>query len=147
MFKSIIRLKVDAQAAAAGQSLGPALGQAGVPTGDFCKRFNEVSKIYEKGIPINTIIRVKTDRTYEIEMKGPSISYLLKSAVGIDKGLSYSGHLVDTNICITNYMLYELFILSNAVVKRTNGYYKTIKGTAQSCGFYILNYECDEIII
>jgi large subunit ribosomal protein L11 len=141
MLKSLIRLQVKAQSATSGPPLGPALGQFGVPTMDFCKRFNDISKEYEKGVLINTIVLVKMDRTYEIKLKGPQITYLLKKAVEIEKGLSYTGYLINLNILLTNYMIYELFILSSIICKRTFGYYKTIKGSAESCGFLVLNYE------
>jgi ribosomal protein L11 len=141
MLKNLIRLQVKAQTATSGPPLGPALGQFGVPTMDFCKRFNDLSKEYEKGVLVNTMVFVNMDRTYEIKLKGPKISYLLKKAIEIEKGLSYSGYLANTNILLTNYMLYELFKLTEIICKRTYGYYKTIKGSAQSCGFILLNYE------
>jgi large subunit ribosomal protein L11 len=75
MLKSLIRLQVKAQSATSGPPLGPALGQFGVPTMDFCKRFNDISKEYEKGVLINTIVLVKMDRTYEIKLKGPQITF------------------------------------------------------------------------
>jgi ribosomal protein L11 len=142
MLKSLIRLQVKAQSATSGPPLGQALGQLGVPTMDFCKRFNELSKEYEKGVLLNTMVLVKMDRTYEIKLKGPKTSYLLKRIIEIEKGLSYNGYFISANILFTNYMLYELFTLSNTICNRTYGYYKTIKGSAQSCGFIILNYEC-----
>lgn len=141
MLKSIVKLQVKAQAATAGPPLGPALGAFGVPTMDFCKKFNELSKKYETGVKIITIVHVKMDRTYSIFLKGPKISDLLKKTIGLEKGLSYSGYMTFSNMALTNYMLYEVFILVNEINIRTYGYYKTIKGTAKSCGFLILNYE------
>jgi large subunit ribosomal protein L11 len=141
MLKSLIRLQVKAQSATSGPPLGPALGQFGVPTMEFCKRFNDASKEYEKGVLINTMVQVKMDRTYEIKLKGPMVSDLLKKAIELDKGLSYSGYSSNINVLLTNYMLYEVYILSEQICPRTYGYYKTIKGSAQSCGFIILNYE------
>jgi large subunit ribosomal protein L11 len=144
MLKSILRLIIKSQSATSGPPLGPALGQFGVPTMDFCKRFNELSKTYEKGVLLNTIIHVKFDRTYEIFLKGPPISFLIKNIIEMEYGLSYSGYFNNLNILISNYMLYELFNLTQSIHKKTLGHYKTIKGTTFSCGFHILNYELEE---
>jgi large subunit ribosomal protein L11 len=141
MLKSLLRLLVKAQSASSGPPLGPALGQFGVPTMDFCKRFNEQSREYEKGVILNTIVHVMFDRTYNLLLKGPPISFLIKRALEIDKGLSYSGYSSPVNILATNYMLYELLDIANKIQPRSLGYYKTIKGTLQSCGFFLLNYE------
>ncbi len=141
MLKSMLRLLVKSQSASSGPPLGPALGQFGVPTMDFCKRFNEQSREFEKGVLLNTVVHVRFDRTYDLLLKGPPISYLIKRALEIEKGLSYSGYSSPVNILATNYMLYELFDISNKIQAKVLGYYKTIKGTLQSCGFILLNYE------
>lgn len=146
MLKSLLRLQVKAQSATSGPPLGPALGQFGVPTMDFCKRFNEMSNLYEKGVIINTIVKINMDRSYEIILKGPPISYLIKRALELDNGLSYNGYFANLNILISNYMLYELFNIESSIKPREFNYYKTIKGSAYSCGYLVLNYELNSVI-
>jgi large subunit ribosomal protein L11 len=140
MLKSIVRLQIKSQLASAGPPLGPALGQFGVATMDFCKKFNEMSKSYKKGIILNTIVYVNVDRTYKIIIKGPSVSSQLKKILNSEKGCSFPGYLSNTQLLLTNYMLYEIFNLFNQAGLHSFGFYKTIKGSAYSSGYYILKY-------
>jgi len=142
MLKSIIRLQVKAQSATSGPPLGPTLGQFGIPTMDFCKKFNEMSKEYEKGILLNTLIYVNYDRTYSIKIKGTPTSYQLMKLLNLEKGMSFNGYFSNSNNLLTNYMLYELFLLQKKNSKDF-GFYKAIKGTAFSSGFFILNDQLD----
>lgn len=140
MLKSIVRLQIKSQLASAGPPLGPALGQFGVATMDFCKKFNEMSKIYKKGVLLNTIVYVNFDRTYKIFIKGPSISFQLKKIISVDKGTPFPGYLANFSILFTNYMLFELFFLLSKNSVRPYGFYKTMKGSLYSNGYYLLKY-------
>lgn len=137
MLKNIVRLQVKAQLASSGPPLGPALGQFGVATMDFCKKFNEMSKTYKKGVVLNTLVYINFDRTYKIVIKGPSVSQQLKKLISTEKSCFYPGYLLDSNILLSNYMLYEIYKLSQV---KPLGFYKTIKGSAYSNGFLVLNY-------
>ncbi|KAL2913672.1 mitochondrial 54S ribosomal protein YmL19 [Polyrhizophydium stewartii] len=86
-----VRLLVPAGKAAPAPPVGPALGQKGVKSADFCKLFNDQTKHYIQGIPITTVITVNPDRTFTFINKSPPSPWLLKQAAGIEKGSSQPG--------------------------------------------------------
>ena len=65
--------------------IGPALGQHGVNPGQFIQRFNAASA-HLKGKVIGCLVTVYKDRTFDIELKSPPASVLLKDAVKAEKG-------------------------------------------------------------
>jgi len=65
--------------------LGPALGQHGVNPGQFIQKFNAQSA-HLKGKVIGAVVTVYKDRTFEIELKSPPASVLLKDFVKAEKG-------------------------------------------------------------
>jgi large subunit ribosomal protein L11 len=65
--------------------IGPALGQHGVNPGQFIQKFNAMSA-HLKGKVIGVLVTVYKDRTFDIELKSPPASVLLKDAVKAEKG-------------------------------------------------------------
>ena len=65
--------------------IGPALGQHGVNPGQFIQKFNAMSA-HLKGKVIGCVVTVYKDRTFDIELKSPPASVLLKDAVKAEKG-------------------------------------------------------------
>ncbi len=81
----ILKLQIPGGAAVPGQQLGPVLGSAGVPIGDFVKRFNEETKD-RRGETVPTVVEVYDDRTYKMTYKVEPASALILKALGKDKG-------------------------------------------------------------
>ncbi|MCD8350266.1 MAG: 50S ribosomal protein L11 [Planctomycetaceae bacterium] len=80
-----IKLQCPAGAATPAPPVGPALGQAQVPVGEFVQRFNAATAD-KKGIVVPVEIFVYSDRTFDFVVKSPPAAALLKKAVGIDSG-------------------------------------------------------------
>lgn len=87
--KSLIKLQVKGGAANPSPPVGPALGQHGVNIMEFCKAFNAQTQTPEKqGKPLPVEITVYEDRSFTFIIKTPPASYLIKEAIGLDKGSS-----------------------------------------------------------
>jgi len=86
--QSRIKLQISAGMANPSPPVGPALGQYGVNIIEFCKKFNNRSNTFEKGIVIPVIITVYSDRSFSFIMKSPPASVLLKRVLGIKQGSS-----------------------------------------------------------
>jgi large subunit ribosomal protein L11 len=88
MAKKEITTQFKLQAPADGDARAadrPALGQHGVNPGQFIQKFNAMSA-HLKGKVVGCLVTVYKDRTFDIELKSPPTSVLLKDAVKAEKG-------------------------------------------------------------
>ena len=83
--KAKIKLQIPAGQATPAPPVGPALAPQGLNLAEFCKKFNDLTK-NQIGFTIPVEITVFGDRTYELKLKSPPTSELLKKAAGIEKG-------------------------------------------------------------
>ncbi len=81
-----IKLQVPAGKANPSPPVGPALGQHGVNSMEFCKAFNAKTQDLEAGLPIPVVITVFADRSFTFITKTPPAAVLLRKAAGIKKG-------------------------------------------------------------
>jgi large subunit ribosomal protein L11 len=85
-----VKLQCPAGAATPAPPVGPALGAAGVPIGDFVNQFNAATQD-KRGTIIPVVITVFDDRSFELEFKSPPAAELLKKAAGVPKGAGAVG--------------------------------------------------------
>ncbi|KAI9342070.1 ribosomal protein L11, RNA binding domain-containing protein [Zopfochytrium polystomum] len=89
----LVRLLVPAGKASPSPPVGPALGQRGVKSIDFCKQFNDRTKHFTSSLPVRALITVNADRSFTFVVKSPPTSWLLLQAAGIEKGTSRPSHV------------------------------------------------------
>lgn len=83
--KSIVKIQIQAGAATPAPPIGPSLAPHGLNLSEFCQRFNAMTKD-KMGFKIPVVITVYEDRSYDLKLKMPPASDLIKKAIGIEKG-------------------------------------------------------------
>ncbi len=81
----VLKLQIPGGKAVPGQQLGPVLGSAGIPIGDFVKRFNDETRD-RMGETVPTVVEVYEDRTYSMTYKIEPAAALILKALGKEKG-------------------------------------------------------------
>ena len=84
--EAVIKLQIPAGGATPAPPVGPVLGEHKVNIMDFCKKFNDMTKEMEQGMVIPVAISVYPDKSFDLELKQPPASALLKKAAGVKKG-------------------------------------------------------------
>jgi len=138
LIKTKIKLQIQAGKANPAPPVGPTLGQHGVNIQQFCTEFNE--KTQDKGnYVIPCILTVYEDRSFDIELKSPPTSDLLRKAVKIDKGSSTPNK--DKVAKITTKQIEEIAKTKLADLNTTDieEAIKIIKGTAKNMGIEIID--------
>ena len=82
--KCVVRLQIPAGKANPAPPVGPALAPHGLNIAEFCQKFNDVTDSKEGTIPV--LVTIYEDRSYDLKIKEPLTSDLLKKAAGIEKG-------------------------------------------------------------
>jgi len=86
-FKSKFKIQLVAGMATPAPPVGPILGQHGVNIQQFCAQFNDkTADLKGSGLKIPVICYVFEDKTFELELKTPLTSALIKKELGIKKG-------------------------------------------------------------
>ncbi|HON43887.1 MAG: 50S ribosomal protein L11 [Planctomycetes bacterium] len=80
-----VKLMVTGGQATPAPPVGPVLSQHQVNIGAFVRQFNEITQEY-KGVKVGVILTIYKDKSFEMVIKGPPVSVMLKQAAGIVKG-------------------------------------------------------------
>ena len=81
----IVKLQLPAGQATPAPPVGPALGQAGINIGEFCKAFNDKTKD-SPGMIYPVVIYVFKNKSYKFNIKTPPAAVLIKKEAGLAKG-------------------------------------------------------------
>ena len=136
--KAIVTIQIKAAQATPAPPVGPVLAQHGVNIGEFCQRFNDQTKD-KVGFTIPAEVTIYEDRTYDLRLKQPPTSELLKKAAGIEKG---SGEPNKKKVAKINKA--QLREIAQKKMEDLNAgdieaAMKTIEGTAKNMGITIEN--------
>jgi len=86
-FVSKFKIQLPAGGATPAPPVGPVLGQYGVNIQAFCQEFNDKTADQKgSGAIIPVICYVFEDKSFELELKTPLTSLLIKKELGIKKG-------------------------------------------------------------
>lgn len=134
--KAKLSLQIPGGQANPAPPVGPALGQHGVNIQEFCSRFNEATKD-KMGELIPVEVTIYQDRSFDLVFKEPPVSFLLKKALGIEKGSSDA--LKQKVGKITRKQLEEIAKRKMKDFNTTDleAVIKMIKGTAKSMGIEV----------
>ncbi|MCC7570998.1 50S ribosomal protein L11 [Candidatus Micrarchaeota archaeon] len=91
MDKITLNLMIEGGKASSGPPLGPTLAPLGVNISEIVNSINASTKEF-KGMTIPVVVTVDpATKKYDIEIKTPATSQLIKKAIGIDKGRKEKG--------------------------------------------------------
>ncbi len=131
-----VKLQIPGGAATPAPPVGPALGQHGLPIGDFVKKFNDATQD-RRGETVPVIINVYEDRTFDFITKTAPASDMIMKAAGIKKG---SANPLTTKVgTITKAQLQEIAEkkMPDLNTQDVEAAMKIIAGTARQMGVEI----------
>ena len=82
----VIKLYLPAQNPTSNSMLNPILGQAGVNSVEFNKKFIELSRNYKKDVVLKIRILLYIDKTFDIVLNMPTLSYILNEEMFVQIG-------------------------------------------------------------
>ena len=88
--KAKVKLQIPGGQATPAPPVGPALGQHGVPIGEFVQKFNDRTRELQ-GTIVPVELTVFMDRTFDFIVKSPPAAVLVRKVVGLAKGAQAPG--------------------------------------------------------
>lgn len=136
-----IRLVLPAGAARTGPPVSPALGPYRVNLMALCKEINARTQRYKPDTPIRVTVTVYRDSTFQLAVKPPSVSWLLKKAAGIQTASRFPGHVTAASLTVRH--VYEIARLKlgddpSCKYASLEAMCKSVVATARSMGIAIV---------
>lgn len=132
-----VKLQIPAGKATPAPPIGPALGQAGINIGEFCKQFNaKTAKMGDFIIPV--VITVYADRSFSFITKTPPASDLLRKAAGIEKGSGEPNRIKVAQIPVQKVREIAQQKMKDLNANDIDAAVKIIEGTARSMGIEVV---------
>jgi len=136
--KAVVKIQLPAGKATPAPPVGPALAQYGLNIGEFCSKFNDQTKDQE-GFIIPAEITVYEDRSYDLILKQPPASELIKKAVNIEKGSGEPNKKKVAKISKTQLKEIAERKMPDLNANDIEAAIKIIEGTAKNMGIEIEN--------
>ena len=136
--KVTVKVQIVAGQATPAPPVGPALAPHGINLKEFCDRFNEVTK-NQAGFIIPVRVKIYEDKSFDLEIKKPPVSELLKKAVGIEKGSGEPNKKKVGKIKRAQLKEIALKKLPDLNTKDIEKAMKIIEGTAKNMGIEIVD--------
>ncbi|GIW66854.1 MAG: 50S ribosomal protein L11 [Candidatus Parcubacteria bacterium] len=134
--KAEVKLIINAGEATPAPPIGPSLAPYGINIGEFCSKFNEMTKDF-KGVQIPVIIRIFDDRSFNLILKKPPVSSLIKKYLKIEKGSGLAGKKIVGKLTKEDVKKIAEEKLPDLNTDDINQAIKIIEGTAKSMGIKI----------
>ncbi len=140
-----IKALVEGGKATAGPPLGPALGPLGVPIPKIIAAINEKTKAFA-GMQVPVTVKVKKDRTFEVEVGTPPVSALVKKELNLEKASGspkaekVANMLIEQAIKVAK--MKEAVLLTNSL----KGAVKTVVGSCVSMGVLVEGKDAKEAL-
>ncbi|NNU79767.1 50S ribosomal protein L11 [Halovulum dunhuangense] len=132
-----LKLQVPAGKANPSPPVGPALGQRGINIMEFCKAFNAKTQEMEVGAPCPVIITYFTDKSFQMEIKTPPASYLLKKAAKLQSGSKTPSREVVGHVTVKQVREIAEAKMKDLNANDVEGAMQIILGSARSMGIEV----------
>jgi large subunit ribosomal protein L11 len=133
-----VRLHITGGQATPGPPVGTSLGKYGINLGQFVQQVNEKTR-QDLGLRVPVIVRVFKDRTFEVEVRSPVVSDLLKQAAQIAKGAGNPPREKVGRVTRAQIEAIARRKLPDLNVKDLAGAIRVVEGTAKSMGLEIVD--------
>lgn len=142
----LIKLLVEAGDMKPGPAIAQQLGPMGINLGEIISQVNEATKEF-KGIqvPVNIEVDPKT-KEFEIEVRSPTVSALLKKEIGVEKASGERKKTIVGNLAIEQVIAITKQKYPNMLSKDFLGAVKSIIGSCMSLGILIESKEPKEVL-
>jgi len=134
--KTVIKVHIPAGKATPAPPVGPALAQHGLNIAEFCQKFNDKTRDME-GFKIPVEIMVYVDKTYDLVVKQPPASELIKKEIGIEKGSGVPQKKKVGKMTKEQLKSVALKKISDLNTEDIDSAMKVIEGTAKNMGVEI----------
>ena len=132
-YKAKVKLQIPGGQATPAPPVGPALGQHGVPIGEFVQRFNEETK-EQAGTIVPVELYVYADRSFDFIVKSPPAAVLVRKEVGLAKGAQLPGTEVVGEINRAQLEKIAQIKMEDLNANGLDAAVKMIEGTCRSMG-------------
>ena len=136
-YKAKVKLQIPGGQATPAPPVGPALGQHGVPIGEFVQRFNDATK-EQAGTIVPVELYVYADRSFDFIVKSPPAAVLVRKEVGLAKGAQIPGTEVVGEINRAQLEKIAQIKMEDLNANDMDGAVKMIEGTCRSMGVNVV---------